>query len=64
MKASYTRKMLKEFDELTNMLSSPHQMTRHEGRFAIPKFVKKHGQLVCDAMFHELQKRDKKRGRK
>lgn len=58
--AKYTPALLKEFDRLTMKLSSRDQIERIDARTAMPKFIETHGKDVCDAMFAELQKRDKK----
>ena len=58
---TYTKDELKEFDRLTNELSSHNQVARIGARMDIKKFIEKHGKEKCDAMFAELQKRDAKR---
>lgn len=58
MTAAYTAKELKEFDRITDELSSRDQMARISARIAIKKFVEAHGKEKCDAMFEELKKRD------
>lgn len=60
---NYTPALLKQFDRLTNKLSSLNQVKRIEARFAINKFIEKHGESVCDEMYEVLKKRDKKAGR-
>ena len=55
----YTRTLLAEFDLLTLRLSSRNQLVRITARLRIPEFIKEHGQEVCDAMFEELQRRDR-----
>ena len=61
----WTDDELAEFDSVTEMGSSLRQMDRIEARFEIKKLIERHGREKCDAMFAELQKRDKKakRGR-
>jgi len=55
----YTKEELSEFDRLTARLSSRDQMTRLNARLRdVPRFVAKHGQAKCNAMFAELQRRD------
>jgi hypothetical protein len=62
MHCSFTPKLLAEFDRLTLLLESPDQMTRITARLiTVPEFVAKHGKIVCDAMFAELQARDQGR---
>ena len=48
----------KEFDRLTMMASSPHQVTRIEGRLNLQEFVEKHGEDKCHAMFEHLSKEE------
>jgi len=55
----YTPDELLVFDELTALQSSQNQMTRIAARMAVKKFVEEHGKEKCDAMFAELQKRDR-----
>lgn len=60
----YSEKLLKEFDGLTASLSSPDQLDRINARLTMNKFVAEHGEDVCDAMFAELLKRDKKKAKR
>lgn len=58
----YTKEELREFDRITNMLSSPRQMVRLDARLTlVPAFVEKHGKEKCDAMFEVLKARDAKK---
>lgn len=62
-KAPYTAKELAEFDRITRRMCSLNQMARIEGRVECRKFEAEHGKEKCDAMFAELQRRDKAGGR-
>lgn len=62
-KVPYTDAELRQFDMLTNRLSSPNQLTRLDARFQMPKFIAKHGKEKCDAMFEVLKRRDDRRSR-
>jgi hypothetical protein len=42
-------------------MSSLDQMTRINARLDVRAFQAKHGKEVCDAMFEELQRRDRKK---
>lgn len=55
---TWTNDELKEFERLVDMVSSPNQLKRIEGRLAMPKFAEKHGTEKCDAMFAFILKRD------
>lgn len=54
----YTRKELREFDNLTARLSSRDQLKRIAARLALPGFIEQHGKETCAAMFEELLRRD------
>lgn len=56
--ATYTKKLLNEFDRLTLRLSSPVGTERIMARFDVKAFTEKHGKEVCDAMFAELKEKD------
>lgn len=56
----YTAKEFREFDRLTEDMSSRVQMARISARLAMTKFVAKHGKEKCDAMWAEIQRRDAK----
>ena len=58
---TYTPALLKQFDRLTEKLSSLNQVARIEARIDLKKFVAEHGKEVCDEMFAVLQKRDAKK---
>ena len=61
-KKPYTAAEIREFDRVTDMLSSQNQMVRLHARIlAIPAFIKKHGQAKCDVMFEELKRRDSRK---
>ena len=63
-RVSYTPKLLKQFDRLTRQLESRNQLMRLDARLIkIPEFIAKHGREVCDEMFAELQRRDRRAGR-
>lgn len=62
MSVEWTNDELKEFDRLTKKASSFHQLDRIHARLEMPKFIAKHGKEKCDAMFAELQRRDRRRG--
>ena len=57
---TYTKEELDEFDMLTSANSSPHQVERIMARLDLRKFVAEHGKDKCDAMFAEIQARDRK----
>lgn len=59
--AVYTEAELKEFDRITLLMSSRDQVRRIEGRMAVSKFETEHGKEKCDAIFAEIQRREKKR---
>jgi hypothetical protein len=52
---TWTPEELKEFDELVDLNSSPHQMERISGRLKLRDFVAKHGSEKCDAMWEYLE---------
>jgi hypothetical protein len=58
MTKPYTTAELKQFDRLTNKLSSQDQMARINARVDIKKFIEEHGKEKCDAMFDVLKRRD------
>jgi hypothetical protein len=58
---SFTQEELDEFDMLTSANSSPHQVERIMARLDLRKFVAEHGKEKCDAMFAEIQARDRKK---
>lgn len=58
---TWTKEELAEFDELLEMTSSIHQMSRINARIDMPKFIKKHGKEKCDAMWAHLQAIDSKK---
>jgi hypothetical protein len=49
----YTQEQFTEFEFLVRQLSSPDQNQRIEARLEMPKFVRKHGKEICDAMFND-----------
>lgn len=57
---TWTDAELVEFDDLVDAVSSRHQVERISGRLDMKKFIEKHGQEKCDAMWTHLQKRDGK----
>jgi hypothetical protein len=58
---TYSPELLRKFDILTLRMSSLDQMTRINARLDVRAFQAKHGKEVCDAMFEELQRRDRKK---
>jgi hypothetical protein len=54
---TWTEGELREFDELVDMVSDRHQVTRISGRLQMDEFIKKHGKDKCDAMFAHLEAR-------
>lgn len=61
MTTTYTAEELREFDLLTSEQSSQHQLVRIKARMAVKAFIAEHGREKCDAMFAELQKRDREK---
>lgn len=57
----YTEEELAEFDRITLGTSSRHQLDRVGYRIDLKEFIKKHGKDKCDAMFEEIQRREKER---
>lgn len=51
----WTMKELERFDELVDMVSDRHQVTRITGRMEMDKFIKEHGKEKCDAMWEYLE---------
>ncbi len=54
----FTAKELKQFDRLTQMMSSANQLERINGRMAVRRFEAEHGKDKCEAMYEELKRRD------
>lgn len=52
---TWTDEELREFDDLVDMVSDRHQVTRITGRFKMDEFIKKHGKPKCDAMWAHLE---------
>ncbi len=46
---TWTAEELREFDEILDMTSSRHQLTRITARLDMNKFVAAHGKEKCDA---------------
>ena len=59
---NYSPAILKQFDRLTNKLSSPDQLERIMARMKMKPFIELHGKSVCDEMFAVLRKRDARKG--
>lgn len=59
MRKLYSAKELKQFDKLTNDMSSLDQLKRINARLRVNSFIAEHGKDKCDAMFAELTKRDR-----
>lgn len=55
----WTSKEFEEFNLLTYKTGSRDRVARIEGRIAMKKFIDKHGKEKCDAMWAEIQKREK-----
>tara|TARA_R110002051_G_scaffold3335_1_gene18067 strand:+ start:808 stop:981 length:174 start_codon:yes stop_codon:yes gene_type:complete len=51
----YTAEEFNEFLRLYNLSGSRDQVDRIESRLHMPKFVEKHGEEKCDAMFSVIQ---------
>lgn len=54
-KIEYTDEEYEEFENLVDLLNSPDQMDRINGRMDMSKFVKKHGKQKCDAMYGDME---------
>lgn len=50
----YTPEEFQQFKTLIRMQESRDQLSRIHARMEMPKFIKKHGQAKCDAMFKKL----------
>lgn len=61
---TWTPEELAEFDELIDMVSDRHQVTRITGRLKMMEFTKKYGNDKCNAMWAYLQQRDMERAGK
>jgi hypothetical protein len=59
----YTAAELRQFDRLTEQLSSRNQLDRIHARLELPKFIKKYGKEKCDTMFAALKLRDGKKSK-
>lgn len=59
MSMEWTDEELAEFDRLTSLSSSSHQMHRIESRIELPKFIDKHGMDKCNAMYAHLMQADR-----
>lgn len=57
---AYTEDELKTFDLLCETTASRDQVERICGRLKLRDFVKEHGRPKCDAMYAELDRRQKK----
>ena len=57
---SYSEAEITEFDRLCEGTSSPDQVKRITARMTLRKFVEQHGKPKCDAMYSELDRRQKK----
>lgn len=56
---TYTEDDIKEFDRLCENTGSGDQVTRITARMTLRKFVAQHGKPKCDAMYAELDRRQK-----
>ena len=56
----YDAALLRQFDRLTASLHSNDNLTRITARLDLKVFTERHGKDVCDAMFAELQRHDKR----
>lgn len=56
IKRKYTDDMLREFDEITQKLSSLNGYERICARLDLKKFIERHSRDICDLMFKELTK--------
>ena len=54
--SQWTKEDLREFKKLVDMSGSRNQMMRIEARIQMPKFIEKHGQEKCDAMWAHINK--------
>lgn len=52
---NWTKEEIDRFDELVDMVSSRHQVTRISGRLEMEAFIKVHGKEKCDAMWAHLE---------
>jgi hypothetical protein len=52
----YTKADLDEFRELVELGESKLQLDRITSRLEMPRFIKKHGEQKCNAMFEVLKK--------
>lgn len=57
-KKLFNKAEIHKFNRLVEMNSSPHQLTRIQGRLGLSKMAAELGKEKCDAIWAELQARD------